>query len=673
MTLQHDVPAVPEDAPLAAPEDHERPAAGRPWLLWLQSAALLLALVVWARVVTARAGGRDPGSIVIGPLSLLPALVLVRPARRDLWPLALLVLAALLTCMLAPFGFAKAGVIGVAAYSAAAFAVVRAFAATAERRIVVADVLCLVSLDQFAQGFLAWWGGRDPHKEMIGTFFWHNQYAAFLLPGVIIGAALAVFATRQHRWIGFVTAPVCLAGIVYSTSRATMMLAVGGLVVVAAVAVAGGDRRRTLPAVVGLGALAVGTLFFFTSPVFFPHAGNPFGATEQRAATGETLSSNTGYRLDFWKAALGELGDRPVVGGGFGSFGELSGNHLPVAAVRTVSAHNELLQAFAEGGLLWGLPVLLAVGGLSVGALRRSAGRLRAVATERAVAVGATVTVAALLLHALVDFDWTYPSLVVSLAAAGGLAMALPLGERPEVGRHGRPSWLATGLAGLAVVLGAQVVHAQEAITAALRTNDTVLIDHGPGTAAEAMLAERSWYPDPRIDARLIDLGLARGIGAPLSLPTALMAQAAHNSTDYASVDDDVNARRAVVLYELGDRQQALAAVHRMALSREHHRASSLQPYARLLALDGQAVQAADLLGGTVVRRAPEAKTNGVLGLQLLQLYDQLARLAPQSPQLRCAGAALTAAAVEQEAGEPVLAGTRGGEGCDSLRTKGWT
>lgn len=663
-----------QGAVLPEQESEQEPGAARrsrAWLPWAQYAALLLAAVVWGRVVTGRAGGSDPGALVIGPLSLLPAVLLAPPPLRHLRPLGVLVLAALAVCAFSPYGFSGAQTVAVAAYSAVAFAVVAGFATSTARRHAVAGVLCLVSLDQFAQGFLAWWGGEDPSKRMIGTFYWHNQYAAFLLSGVLVGASLAVFSRSHHRIIGLVSAPICLAGIVYSTSRATMMVAALGLAVVALAALLAPDRRRLLPVVGALAVAGVAALFFFTSPVFFADSASPFAATEVRGSQ-ESLGQNTGYRLDFWRAAVGELVDRPVVGGGFGSFGELSGSHLPVAAVRSSSAHNELLQALAEGGLVWGLPVLGSVLALVLAALVRLRDQLRLATEDRAVVIGAGTAVLAMILHAAVDFDWSYPSLVVSLAAAGGLVVAVPRPGRPQQRAQRAPAVVGGLLAAAALLLGAQLAWAQDRTTEALKESNAVLVREGPEAAARALLDTQSWFADPRIDARLIELGLAYGPGRPLTLPAGLLSTAVANSADYASVVDDVNARRAAVLLGLGRQQEALEATRRMARERGHARPTSLQAYARLLSLAGKRQQAVELIGGTIVLRADEARGNVLLGRQLLALQAELDALAPGGLEARCAGSALTAAGVAVPEGSAPLPKTRSGDACAPLEAKGW-
>ncbi len=417
-------------------------------------------------------------------------------------------------------------------------------------------------------------------------------------------------------------------------------------------------------------ALVVGALFFFTSPLLFPGAAEsqPLGATSARAGS-QPLSYNTRYRLDFWQAAAGQFADRPVAGGGFGSFGELSATHLPPAAVRSYSAHNEFLQALAEGGLLWGLPVIGLALAAGIGVLRRVRGRLTGPEPERAVVVGGVLALGSLGLHAAVDVDWSYPALAVSIAVVAGLVLSVPRAAGSQA--KGRTQVASAVGACLVLVLGAQVAHAHQATTRDLDRSESVLQARGATAAAQELTDSRSWFPDPRIDARLLGLGLANGPSQPLTLPSALLSEAVERTANYAGVDDDVNARRSLVLLRLGRTREALDSRRKMALALAHAHPASLRAYALLLSLTGERTAATQLLAGTIVLRGPEIGPVGSLGLQLYVLYQQLAELAPGSMELRCAGSALTTSAVTVPEDDPPLAMASGADSCTSLREKG--
>src|SRR2546423_14736712 len=94
-------------------------------------------------------------------------------------------------------------------------------------------------LREFAGAFFAWWGPATSAVPMTGDFPWRNSYAAFMIGPAVVGAACAIRHTGVSRYVGWVAAPICFAGAVFSTSRAAIaVVAVGwfavGLVVLRA-------------------------------------------------------------------------------------------------------------------------------------------------------------------------------------------------------------------------------------------------------------------------------------------------------------------------------------------------------------------------------------------------------------------------------------------------------
>jgi hypothetical protein len=132
----------------------------------------------------------------------------------------------------------------------------------------------------------------------------------------------------------------------------------------------------------------------------------------------------------------------------------------PATWARSPLAHDDYLQALAEGGLLLGLPFLGACGAIAFGLLR--VGRSRVHSRVVDVRTGVVVGAIALMVHAAVDFDWTYPALFCLAAIVTALALG-PVLRRParSVGittsdAFGLPSpsprpWVRTALVALLV------------------------------------------------------------------------------------------------------------------------------------------------------------------------------------------------------------------------------
>jgi hypothetical protein len=632
VTTLADAPAFEGTVPDAPPPGRFRTLAVA------QAVALVLPLVVWGRFVTAGAGGRDDGRLLLGLVALLPAICLIGPVRprRGEALLSLWIGAAAFTvCALSAFAFAGAEHAAALLYGILAFAVARAALTTPLRRTLFVVMLALVCLDQFAQAFLAWWGGQDPSHEMIGTFYWRNQFAAFLLPGVAAGSALAVFGQRPWRAVGWITGPLCVAGIVFSTSRASMAAAFGIVLVVAVAAAVGPDRRARVPAALALVALSFVATFGFSSSAFFPHSGSPFAGTAHRAAAGEGLATNTSYRLDFMRSGVSAAADRPVLGAGFGSFADVSAPHLAAGSTRSTSAHNELVQAWAEGGALFGLPVtalfLLLLAGSARAVWRGLVGRE---AAQRVLHLTAGLATGALLMHALVDVDWSFPSLIVELALLTALLCSLrPAGGTPQPDR----GWSRPVVAGVMLLAaGLAVGCAQVADRTSAALSESLLHRQDVVAAAAPLLDARSSYaPDPRLDARL--LALSAGLGPDQALlPADVVRPALERTARYGAVDPEVQTARIRTMFALGERNRALATARELAQAHGQRRPVSVQPYAELLLRTGRTRDAAMLLAGTVRERATPA--SAALAAQLAPLITTLQQGGPElASATRCA------------------------------------
>ncbi len=425
---------------------------------WVTAAStehvVVLGLLTVVVLPLARAGGgRDPGALAWAVVPAIAALVVTRPWRRldvrVLGLVAAVAMAAAAVLVLTGGGRAGAVTAGTYGFTGVCGLVVMAYARTAARRAAVAGVLCAGGVAQFAWALVPWWGLGDPSRPMVGTYDWHNQYAAALLAPALLGLALAVAGRRPWRSAGWVAAPLAVAGIVLSTSRATLALLVLGL---AGRARAGrragagprdpwlGDRPG--PGLLGRGRGAdrsCSRVRRCSRP-----APRRLQATTARAAAGETLENNSTYRIEFWREALVAFGTDPVVGAGYGRVASTSVGRIPVQWAVSPLAHSGPLQALGEGGLLLAVPLLALLGAAALGLLRRLR---RTFDLERpdALVLRAAVVVALLLgAHALVDTDWSYPALAAQAAAVTGIALGVPL---PSRGPRVRPA------AGLVCVL----------------------------------------------------------------------------------------------------------------------------------------------------------------------------------------------------------------------------
>ena len=224
------------------------------------------------------------------------------------------------------------------------------FTAVRDRRaaILVCGAFCLSAALSTTIGLVT---NNTIDGRLVGTFADANEFAAFLVPALLIGAALASTAITPLRRMAFGLASlICALGIVLSGSR-------GGIVAIGAAllvwTIFGGRwRLRVLTASVAVIIVLVGYVNIAASP-----------ATQTRIATitqGESFGSSAGTgRADIWRVGLRAYHDHPTKGSGIGTFTAATPRYLarPGLVRRTdfftetpKVAHNTYLHLLVEVG-----------------------------------------------------------------------------------------------------------------------------------------------------------------------------------------------------------------------------------------------------------------------------------------------------------------------------------
>jgi O-antigen ligase len=306
---------------------------------------------------------------------------------------------------------------------------------------------------------------------LAGSFNWHNQYGAFCAAGFVVCFVLALTAEpRRLRSVAVFVAAVLATGLLGSASRASVIAAGAAclLGVLFAGRAVGCRLTAERSALVVAASVAVGV--FLRSPLFFEQWSWPWaplvGRTVEAAGSQsyQSLSGNGGARLAFWQAGAGMAGERPVLGHGLSPFGDGSRWYMPNPEGRSADPHNELVRAAAEGGLVGAVPVgavLVLSLGLAAILLRRHWSRPASTVTD-AGAVAALLAAGVLVVHALVDFDWSYPSLTMATGWCLGIAASVRAPPAP----YRRAGWLSTaGASALALAVVASLIGAAVAST----------------------------------------------------------------------------------------------------------------------------------------------------------------------------------------------------------------
>ncbi|MCY4564672.1 MAG: O-antigen ligase family protein, partial [Gammaproteobacteria bacterium] len=149
-----------------------------------------------------------------------------------------------------------------------------------------------------------------------------------------------------------------------------------------------------------------------------------FAAVGTEVAT--TSWSDLGGRLPIWRDTARIVGDFPLTGTGWNTCGiAMLAYQTTRPQVHVVEAHNEYLQVAAEGGLLVGLPVLIAL----VVFIREVRARFRQTEDDLRIhwlRVGAVAGLIALLTQSLVDFSLQMPGNAVLFALLAAIAVHRP-------------------------------------------------------------------------------------------------------------------------------------------------------------------------------------------------------------------------------------------------------
>jgi hypothetical protein len=154
------------------------------------------------------------------------------------------------------------------------------------------------------------------------------------------------------------------------------------------------------------------------------------------------LSASDNGRIDHWHVAADTFAAHPLLGTGAGTY-RLSWELRRREAFKVNDAHSLYLEVLSELGVPGLVFLLVAVGAVLVGALRRLRG------AERHAHAAVLAAGLVLLIHAGVDWDWEMPAVFLWFFAAGGVLLAARGGsERAPV-----PGRLARLLGGLGCLL----------------------------------------------------------------------------------------------------------------------------------------------------------------------------------------------------------------------------
>lgn len=212
-------------------------------------------------------------------------------------------------------------------------------------------------------------------------------------------------------------AAICLVAGLSSASKMTTFMLGLSLSALGVLAVRGW-RARSVVAGIAIVGLTAGAWLLSDTRV-----AERFQSYVERVEGGQVMAT----RVIVWQSATPMLRDFALAGSGFGTFREVFAYYIPRGSHRRwAQAHNDYLECVIEGGVVAGLLLLWLAWGYGSRVLRAQ----RSSAQESLGRLGLLLGIAALSLHAFVDFNHQMPANALLFVAL--CAMALAAASRGE-------------------------------------------------------------------------------------------------------------------------------------------------------------------------------------------------------------------------------------------------
>jgi len=291
-------------------------------------------------------------------------------------------------------------------------------------------VYALIDL-QFGNGRLYWVRPLLTGAEPFGPYINPNNFAGLMELVVPAIAGFGWTRVRRGGWnalgeVPFLAAVVlgglCLTGGVTSASKAGAFLMAASLF---SLGVLGARSRRVRLSLVGVGLLvAVLTPFLLESLRTTTRLGERVDSWIARTEPGQLLEG----RVVAWQGGLAMVRDFPLTGVGFGAFREAFYRYEPPgASKRWDELHNDYLELLVDGGFVAGALVawLMVAYSFRLGSSLRRGGRLASPGR-----LGLALGIAALAVHATLEFNHQIPANALTFVALSALVLPASASDR---------------------------------------------------------------------------------------------------------------------------------------------------------------------------------------------------------------------------------------------------
>jgi len=247
------------------------------------------------------------------------------------------------------------------------------------------------------------WGELQKGTYLVGSFYWHNQMAGFLV--ILIPLLWNLFLVTRNFYFKpflFFLLLVLIVGIVLTQSRGAWLSLSAGLMVFALI-----YFRRMKLAIKPIFVLVM--LFILIVTIF-----QPLGIVDKLRSIKEELFSETrtvsgNLRVTVWRGTFYMISDNPVFGVGPGAFGSAYQKYQEAPWLYAKNTHNQYLEYAAETGIV-GFLLFIAIILSAILIVFRTRKEI-ADNVRYPLLAGAAAALFGSGAHAIIDTDWSRISL----------------------------------------------------------------------------------------------------------------------------------------------------------------------------------------------------------------------------------------------------------------------
>ena len=248
------------------------------------------------------------------------------------------------------------------------------------------------------------WGGLSNGSYLVGSFYWHNQMAGFIV--VLIPLLLSFFLASRNLYFKFVLLSIIflsLVAIVFTYSRGGWISLVASLMLFSVISFKK-IKSHIKPLFIIFGIFTIATFI-----VLKPANVGKKAQSIRTELSNQTRSVSGNLRTTVWQNTFKMVKDNPIFGVGPGAFGAAYNRYQTVPWLYAKHVHNHYLELAAELGIIGFFLFAVIILSALFGVLAEIKGF--GDETRYPLLLGVIAALFGSALHAFIDIDWSRISL----------------------------------------------------------------------------------------------------------------------------------------------------------------------------------------------------------------------------------------------------------------------